>query len=72
MDCITYSIKNKITVNGEYYIATAMTKLLNDKKIMNFKVEQLISWSLPEHLRDYLFWEKNLSENKFYSLIKKI
>ena len=24
--------KNKITVNGEYYIATAMTKLLNDKK----------------------------------------
>ena len=29
---------------------------------MNFKVDQLISWSLPEHLRDYLFWEKNLSE----------
>ena len=59
LDCINYSIKNKVTVNGEYYIATAMTKLLNDKKkIMNFKVDQLISWSLPEHLRDYLFWEK--------------
>ena len=59
LDCIDYSIKNKITVNGEYYIATAMTKLLNEKKkIINFKVEQLISWSLPEHLSDYLYWEK--------------
>ncbi len=59
LDCIDYSINNKITVNGEYYIATAMTKLLNDKKrIINFKVDQLISWSLPEHLSDYLFWEK--------------
>ena len=59
LDCIDYSIKNKITVNGEYYVATAMTKLLNEnKKIINFKVKQLISWSLPEHLSDYLFWEK--------------
>ena len=59
LDCIDYSIKNKITVNGEYYVATAMTKLLyENKKIVNFKVKQLISWSLPEHLSDYLFWEK--------------
>ncbi len=59
LDCIDHSIKNKITVNGEYYVATAMTKLLNEnKKIINFKVKQLISWSLPEHLSDYLFWEK--------------
>jgi NDP-sugar pyrophosphorylase family protein len=57
--CIDHSIENKITVNGEYYIATAMTKLLNEKKkIINFKVDQMISWSLPEHLQDYLFWEK--------------
>ena len=36
-----------------------MTKLLNEKKkIINFKVDQMISWSLPEHLQDYLFWEK--------------
>ena len=36
-----------------------MTKLLyENKKIVNFKVKQLISWSLPEHLSDYLFWEK--------------
>ena len=59
LDCIDYSIKNKITVNGEYYIATAMTKLLNEnKKIINFKVDQMISWSLPEHLLDYLYWER--------------
>ncbi len=59
IECIEHSIKNKITVNGEYYVATAMTKLLNEKKkIINFKVDQMISWSLPEHLKDYLFWEK--------------
>lgn len=59
LDCIDYSIENKVTVNGEYYIATAMNKLLSDKKkILNFKVDQLISWSLPEHLNDFLFWEK--------------
>ena len=59
IECIDHSIKNKITVNGEYYIATAMTKLLSEKKtIINFKVDQMISWSLPEHLNDYIFWEK--------------
>lgn len=59
IECIDHSIKNKITVNGEYYIATAMTKLLSEKKtIINFKVDQMISWSLPEHLKDYNFWEK--------------
>ena len=36
-----------------------MTKLLNEnKKIIDFKVNQMISWSLPEHLMDYLYWEK--------------
>jgi len=59
LECIDHSIKNKITVNGEYYIATAMTKLLKEKKtIINFRVDQMISWSLPEHLKDYIFWEK--------------
>ena len=59
MNCIDYSLRNKITVNGEYYVATAMTKLLNEnKKIIDFKVNQMISWSLPEHLMDYLYWEK--------------
>ena len=24
----------------------------------NFKVDQMISWSLPEHLLDYLYWER--------------
>jgi len=65
IDCIEYSLRNKITVNGEYYVATAMTKLLNQKKkIINFKVNQLISWSLPEHLEDYIFWEKKFQYEK--------
>ena len=56
---------NNITVNGEYYIATAMNKLLNEKeKIINFKVDQMISWSLPEHLKDYLFWEEKFTNVK--------
>ena len=65
IDCIEYSLRNKITVNGEYYVATAMTKLLKQKKkIINFKVNQLISWSLPEHLEDYIFWEKKFQYEK--------
>ena len=65
LDCIDHSITNKITVNGEYYIATAMTKLLYEKKkIVNFKVDQLISWSLPEHLMDYIFWEEKFKYEK--------
>ena len=65
LDCIDHSIKNKITVNGEYYVATAMTKLLEEnKKIVNFKVNQLISWSLPEHLSDYLYWERIFTNEK--------
>ena len=50
-----------------------MTKLLNEKKIINFKVDQMISWSLPEHLNDYLFWEKILLMLKidFNSLLNK-
>ena len=65
LDCIEHSIKNNITVNGEYYIATAMNKLLNEKKkVVNFKVDQMISWSLPEHLNDYIFWEKKFTNVK--------
>tara|TARA_B110000444_G_scaffold258445_1_gene299424 strand:+ start:5617 stop:7107 length:1491 start_codon:yes stop_codon:yes gene_type:complete len=65
LECIEHSIKNKITVNGEYYIATAMNKLLNEKKkIINFEVDQMISWSLPEHLKDYLFWEEKFTNVK--------
>ena len=65
LECIEHSIKNKITVNGEYYIATAMNKLLNEKKkVINFEVDQMISWSLPEHLKDYLFWEEKFTNVK--------
>ena len=42
-----------------------MNKLLNEKKkIINFKVDQMISWSLPEHLKDYLFWEEKFTNVK--------
>lgn len=58
INCIEHMIKNKITVNNEYYVATSMDKMLKDNlKIYNFEVDQFISWSLPEHLQKYLFWE---------------
>ena len=59
LDCISHMIKNRITVNREYYVATSMSKLLKDNlKIYNFEVDQFISWSLPEHLKMYNKWEK--------------
>ena len=40
-----------------------MAKLLTEKKIIKtFLVDQFISWSLPEHLSDYLYWENIFSE----------
>ena len=52
-------IANKNTVNGEYYVATAIQELVNEKKkILNFEIDKFISWSLPIHLKTYLFWEK--------------
>ena len=52
-------MKNKITVNNEYYVATSMDKIIKDKKkIYNFEVDQFISWSLPEHLKSYNYWEE--------------
>ncbi len=65
-ECTKYMIDNKITVNGEYYTATSMNKLLKDKmKIYNFEVDQFISWSLPEHLIKYNLWEKIINKDKF-------
>ena len=61
INCIKHMMKNKITVNNEYYVATSMDKMLKDKqKIFNFEVDQFISWSLPEHLKKYNYWEKIL------------
>lgn len=58
LDCIKYMIENNITINKEYYVATSMNKLLKEKlKVYNFEVDQFISWSLPEHLQKYNFWE---------------
>tara|TARA_B100000787_G_scaffold154986_1_gene130137 strand:+ start:441 stop:1997 length:1557 start_codon:yes stop_codon:yes gene_type:complete len=52
-------ISNKNTVNGEYYVATAIQELVNKKnKILNFEIDKFISWSLPIHLKTYFFWEK--------------
>jgi len=63
LNCIENMFKKKITVNGEYYIATAMNKLIEDKKIVKvFLVDQFISWSLPEHLLDYLYWERIIND----------
>lgn len=63
LNCIENMFQKKITVNGEYYIATAMNKLITDKKIVKvFLVDQFISWSLPEHLLDYLYWERIIND----------
>ena len=57
--CTEDMILKKFTINGEYYTATSMNKLLQEnKKIYNFEVDQFISWSLPEHLLRYNYWEK--------------
>ena len=56
-------IMKKNKVNGEYYVATAIQELLNKNyKILNFEIDKFISWSLPVHLKTYLFWEEIFSK----------
>ena len=49
-------IKNKNSVNGEYYVATSIQELITKrKKVLNFEIDKFISWSLPIHLKTYFF-----------------
>ena len=52
-------IDNKMSVNGEYYVATSITYILKKYKVYNFQINQFISWSLPIHLKTFYFWNKN-------------
>ena len=52
-------IKSKKSINGEYYVATAMQELIDSNmKVYNFEIDKFISWSLPSHLKTYYYWEE--------------
>ncbi len=47
-----------ITVNGEYYVATAINELIaNGKKVVPFELEKYICWGTPMDLWTFEFWE---------------
>ena len=52
-------IDNKMSVNGEYYVATSIISILKKYNVYNFQIDQFISWSLPIHLKTFYFWKKH-------------
>jgi len=56
-EAVQKMISEKKLINNEYYVATAIQEILDNKVIMPFEIDQFISWSLPFHLKTYYYWE---------------
>ena len=62
-------IKNKSTINGEYYLDSIINELLNiGKKCVVFQVDHYLSWGTPNELKTFEYWEScfNLWKNHPY------
>lgn len=56
-------IKKGLTINGEYYVATAINELISDgKKVVPFEVEKFICWGTPQDLREFDYWQSYFDE----------
>ncbi|MBI2075844.1 MAG: hypothetical protein HYT72_01180 [Candidatus Aenigmarchaeota archaeon] len=55
-------IEKKIAVNGEYYVATSISELINKgMKIVPFEVDKYICWGTPEDLKIFEYWKDYFS-----------
>ncbi|MBS3053477.1 MAG: NTP transferase domain-containing protein [Candidatus Aenigmarchaeota archaeon] len=56
-------ISKGVTINGEYYVATAINELIaNGKKVVPFELEKYICWGTPLDLWTFEFWENYFSQ----------
>lgn len=57
--CVKRMIEKKITVNGEYYVATAINELIKEKKkVLPFEIDKYICWGTPLDLQTFEFWQR--------------
>ena len=58
----TEMIRKKNSVNGEYYVATAINELIERGcKVLPFEVDQYICWGTPLDLRTFEFYKRIFS-----------
>ena len=71
--CAKQMIEKKITVNGEYYVATAMNELIEaGKKVVPFELEKYICWGTPLDLKTFEFWENYFSDLSSHPYVKGV
>ena len=57
LNCLKKMISKKNSINGEYYVATAINEIIDSGgKVLTYPVEQYICWGTPTDLRTYEFW----------------
>ena len=62
LDSINSMIREKYSINGEYYISLAYKNLLkNDKKVAVYPLQHFFQWGTPQDLEEYLFWSKTFN-----------
>lgn len=57
-------IRKGITVNGEYYVATAINELIETgKKVVPFDLDKYICWGTPLDLKTFEYWQDHFSND---------
>ena len=71
VDAFSETIKNNISVNGEYYVSLAYKLLLkNNNNVAVYPLQHFMQWGTPQDLEEYNYWSnafKKLLELKSYS-----
>jgi len=64
--CAKKMIEKKNSVNGEYYVATAINELIIDGlKVLPFEVDQYVCWGTPLDLKIFQHYQ-NVARYKMY------
>jgi len=50
-------MKDKKTVNGEYYVTQIFQEMISDGLNVKVKYTPYVSFGIPEDVEDYIFWE---------------
>jgi NDP-sugar pyrophosphorylase family protein len=57
------TMKEDISVNGEYYVSVVYNLLLRDSlKVRIFEIKHMLQWGTPGELEEYLYWSEIFKE----------
>ena len=71
--CLNKLFKNKLHVNGEYYVSMIYKPMINEyKKIGFYKINFFSQWGTPEDFNEYRNWSKKFEKIKKLKKNKKL